>query len=58
VFDGVLPAQAMRILSWPAEGLAEEKQSTKRIKHNQILRRIWLAFFQQDVFCGMATDGL
>src|SRR5262245_24334862 len=43
----------MRILSWPAEGLAKEKQTTKRIRHNQILPRIWLAFFQQDGFHGM-----
>ena len=54
MFDGVLPAQAMRILSWAANNRGEERQSAMIVKYGQNLRRIVLAPSNRNKFRAMA----
>jgi hypothetical protein len=54
VFDGVLPAQAIRILSWADDNCGEERQTAMNVKYSQNLRRIVLAPSNRNEFRGMA----
>src|SRR4029077_12003453 len=54
VFDGVLPAQAMRILSWAAKSCGDERQTAMNAKYSQKPRRIGLAPSNRNEFSGMA----
>ena len=52
--NSVLPAQAMRILSWAAKSCGEEKQTAMIVKYSQNRRRIKLAPSNRNEFRGMA----